>query len=406
MNPESARQFLMDLGLNRSQPEDQIRTFREWQHQATPEELAALDQWHQQWLMQQKEKLDAEAGMLDRNRAWLERQVLASIQYENHALGPAQDRSRTPVKYMLRWVAAAVFIGVITTGIYFSLHRHPSETATAIPREGLTAGAVLTLSDGHQVSLESIPIGATIADGDLRIVKRDSVTLSYDHQPIGEKNGHNSLTTSAGEEYCVVLPDSSQVWLNSRATLTYPTAFTSPDRTVQLSGEAYFEIRRDPSAPFTVKAPGMDVQVLGTSFDMMAYPEEASVRTTLVDGSIAVKRRNETKVLQPGEQAQVSTGIADSTAACSVVKADMEEVLAWRHGEFRFKRASIKRVMRQIARWYDVTVNYSGPLPTASFSGVITRKETVTQLLEGLEISGDVHFIVSGKNITVIAGPR
>jgi transmembrane sensor len=394
MNLESAKQFLVDFGLNRSQQEDRIEAFREWQRQATPEELTALDQWHQQWLMQQKQKLDADPGMLDRNRDWLKQRVL-------------QDRSRTPIKYLLRWAAAAVFFGAIAIGAYFSVSRHPTDVRTVTPREGLIACAVLTLSDGSQVPVDSLPVGGTITDGGLRIVKLDSATVSYDlqstrndHQPAPGKGGYNRLTTAEGEEYRVVLPDGSQVWLNSRATLRYPKAFTDSDRTVQLNGEAYFEIRRDPKAPFMVKAPGVNVQVLGTSFDIMAYPEEASVCATLVDGVVAVSRGDERKVLGPAEQAQVSTD------AFSVVKANMDEVMAWRRGEFRFKKASIQRVMRQLARWYKVTVDYNGPLPTAPFSGVMTRKETFTQILEALEISKDVHFIVRGNNITVIDGPR
>ena len=219
MNPESAKQFLMDLGLDRSQPHDRLRAFLEWQRQATPEELAALDQWHREWLVQQKEKLDGDAGMGDRGQDWLEQRVRAE-----------QHRDHSPVKYLLRWAAAAVVIGVIMTVAYFSAYRHPSNVRTAIPREGLAAGAVLSLSDGKKVSLESIPVGATVSDGGPRIVKLDSVTVSYAHQAIREKGGYNSLTTAQGKEYRVVLPDGSQVWLNNATTLTYPDAFGSERR--------------------------------------------------------------------------------------------------------------------------------------------------------------------------------
>src|SRR5258708_15814821 len=172
MNSEFAKQFLMDMGLNRSLAEDRIRAFREWQHQATLEELAALDQWHQEWLLQQKHKLDADAGMLDRNQAWLEEQVSASIHEEERALRGQQVRGHTPIKYLVRWMAAAVVIGAIATGFWFSFHRHPTNAGTPIHREGLIAGAVLTLSDGHKISLESIPIREPVTQADVRIVKR------------------------------------------------------------------------------------------------------------------------------------------------------------------------------------------------------------------------------------------
>jgi transmembrane sensor len=370
---------------------------------ATPDEEAMLESWYNAAMQSQPEM----PGEPDYPR--ISEEILRSLraeQDEQPKLG--QRRARSMIRLWPRVAAVAAVVILVSVGGLVYFHKGASDVHPAMQQEGLITGAVLTLSDGHRVSLENVPVGGTIADGDLRIVKLDSVTVGYDHHSVpekgrNEKGGNNILSTAKGQEFCVVLPDGSRVWLNSDATLTYPDAFSGANRSVQLSGEAYFEIQRDPAAPFMVRAPGMDVQVLGTRFDIMAYPDESTVRATLMDGSVAVSRGDKKRVLQPGEQALASKTGPD---LFSVFNADTVEVLAWRHGEFRFKKASIQPIMRQLARWYDVTIDYSGPISTASFSGVMTRKETSAQLLEALEISGDVHFEVRGKNITVISGPR
>jgi len=360
---------------------------------ATPEEEALLESWYIMAAQNQPEM----QGEPDYPR--IEAEILEPLRAEQ----PNRPKTAPVVRIWPRIAAAAAVLLIVGLGSIFYYRRGPSNIPPASQREGLTALAILTLSDGRQVSLEDIPVGGTIADGDLRIAKPDSMTVSYSRRPAAGKGVYNTLATAKGGQYRVVLPDGSQVWLNSLATLRYPVVFSGSGRIVQVTGEAYFEIARDPAAPFRVNAPGMDVQVLGTSFDIMAYTDETTVRTTLVDGSVAVSRGDRKSVLQPGEQALGSTSGIDSI---SVVRANMEEVLAWRRGEYRFKKTPIQPIMRQLARWYDVTIVYSGPVSKASFSGVMTRKGNFTQMLDALEISGDVHFVIKDKNITVVAGPR
>jgi len=360
---------------------------------ATPEEEALLESWYTLAAQNQPE-IPGEPDY-----PGIEADVLERLRMEQQR----QPKKHSLIRLWPRIAAAAAVLLIVTLGGLFYFRRGPSNIPTADHQGGMNSFAVLTLSDGHQLSLADIAIGGTVSDGDLHIAKLDSVTISYDHNSTRGNGGYNTLATAKGGEYHVVLPDGSQVWLNNLSTLRYPVAFNRSDRTVQLTGEAYFEIQRDPKAPFTVSAPDMDVRVLGTSFDVMAYPDEPIVRATLAEGSVAVSRGEKTKVLRPGEQA---VGPKNGRDTLSVVKAKMEEVLAWRRGEFRFKKALIQPIMRQLARWYDVSIDYNGPVSKASYSGVITRKETFTQMLDALEISGNVHFIVRDKNITVVSGPR
>jgi ferric-dicitrate binding protein FerR (iron transport regulator) len=183
---------------------------------------------------------------------------------------------------------------------------------------------------------------------------------------------------------------------------------TSDKRVVFLTGEAYFEVAADQSKPFTVYTGNQKVTVLGTHFNINCYDDEEAARTTLLEGSVAVSRIREVapvaqhKILLPGEQSVVAYHNWDPI---TVNKPDLAEVTAWKEGEFRFHNTKITTIMRQIARWYDVEVEYQGPVPTSEFYGVIPRKEYVSQLLKALALTKNVHFKTMGNKIIVMAGP-
>jgi ferric-dicitrate binding protein FerR (iron transport regulator) len=169
---------------------------------------------------------------------------------------------------------------------------------------------------------------------------------------------------------------------------------------VELTGEAYFEITPDKSKPFFVKTAKADVRVLGTGFNVNAYDDEASVKTTLVHGSVQVSSKAGNIIIRPGQQATV----ADAAKLPGVSSPDMDEVLAWKEGDFVFKNADIRTIMRQLARWYDVEVVYEGTVPNVGLSGTVHRRENATQLLDALALTKQVNFKIEGKKIIVRAG--
>src|SRR6185312_1588485 len=193
------------------------------------------------------------------------------------------------------------------------------------------------------------------------------------------------------------LSDGSKVWLNAESAITFPTAFTGNERKVTIKGEAYFEVAHDASKPFQVTVNGMQVQVLGTHFNINAYEDDDYIKTTLLQGSVKVTKGNESVLIAPGEQAKVNNASGDIKIKKDV---DLDEAVAWKNGFFYFSHADLQTVLRQFSRWYDVDVEYEGVLPKRLFEGKIQRSLNLSEALRILE-TNDVHFKIMGKKIEV-----
>jgi ferric-dicitrate binding protein FerR (iron transport regulator) len=198
----------------------------------------------------------------------------------------------------------------------------------------------------------------------------------------------------------MTLSDGTKVWLNAASSITYPTAFFGKERSVTITGEAYFEVAKDPVRPFRVKTNDLDIAVLGTSFNINAYPDEPASKTTLVEGSVRVSRGNVSQLLRPGQQARVKDGHVSL-----IPDADLEQVLAWKNGLVKLTGASIQDVMRQVSRWYDVDIQYEGNLDKAVFVGIVSRQQDLSKLIQVLEATGYVHCTLDQKNKIIIVKP-
>jgi ferric-dicitrate binding protein FerR (iron transport regulator) len=190
------------------------------------------------------------------------------------------------------------------------------------------------------------------------------------------------------------LPDGSKIWLNAASSLKFPTAFTGSQRDVELTGEAYFEVAKNPSKPFMVNVNALKVKVLGTHFNINAYSDEDDIKTTLLEGSVRLASGNSHNLLKPGEQ-----GIVKGNNI-RVIEVDAERTAAWKNGFFDFNRASIRDIMKQLSRWYNIEVVYNGKVSDDEFMGRIERNVKLSQVLHVLELS-HVHFKVEDKKITV-----
>ncbi|HEY8967609.1 MAG TPA: FecR domain-containing protein [Puia sp.] len=305
------------------------------------------------------------------------------------------------------WAYAAAVIGLLlVVGGGTMLMDHSPKRGTAVVKKAAAGSgkevlpgrnrAVLTLGDGSMVDLDSLGKGAMARDGNAEIIKKDSGQLVYSslHNAAGAV-AYNILTTPRGGQYRVVLPDGSRVWLNAASSLRYPTSFAGNGRVVELKGEAYFEIAKDRNRPFQLRVNDLTVDVLGTSFNVMAYSDEPSVRTSLIEGAVRVRSGDTAVTLRSGQEAD-----AKQEGLRLVAKADTSAVLAWKNGVFQFDGADIASVMRQVSRWYDVKVVYEGTRPVNSFSGVIRRSTNLSNLLKILELSG-VHSRTEGNTVTI-----
>jgi transmembrane sensor len=178
----------------------------------------------------------------------------------------------------------------------------------------------------------------------------------------------------------------------------FPAIPVGKQRRVDLKGEGYFEVAKNAAMPFVVTAGKMDVLVLGTHFNIMSYGDEENMNTTLLEGNINLTNNGITKNLRPGHQAVVSR----STNAIAISTANVKQVMAWKNGEFRFKEAGIKEIMRQVSRWYNVDVEYQTKNDDQYFTASLPRMQNVSALLQMLELTGTVHFKIDHKKIIVL----
>jgi transmembrane sensor len=293
----------------------------------------------------------------------------------------------------------------------------PAPVASGLYKNDIAPGgnkAMLTLANGSTIVLDSAHDGTLAQQGSTKIIKLDGGALAYraaagskgqTTEQTTEQTGFNTIATPRGGQYRIILPDGSKVWLNAASSLRFPAAFTGNERTVELTGEAYFEIAKNAEKPFHVKVPSggtagesMDVEVLGTSFNVMAYTNEEKIHTTLLEGKVKVKQGAMAENLSPGRQAIVD----QNTSAIEVADANIEQAVAWKDGLFRFKETDIRELMRQVERWYDVDVVYRTDRGDQDFTGVVSRNKNVSTLLQMLELTGTVHFKIEGKRIIVL----
>lgn len=205
------------------------------------------------------------------------------------------------------------------------------------------------------------------------------------------------MSTPVGGIYQLILQDGSKVWLNSSSSIRYPTEFTDKERSVEISGEAYFEIVKNAAKPFIVKVNNLaEVKVLGTHFNVNAYTDEAEVKTTLLEGAVNISQGNKSSTLSPGQQAQIN----QSGFIKRVDNVDLDEAVAWKNGNFLFNSATLPAVLRQAARWYDLEIVYEGKVPPDKFSGQIPRSVNLSSLLKWMQWS-DVHFKLEEKKLII-----
>jgi transmembrane sensor len=312
-------------------------------------------------------------------------------------------KSKKPRK--LYWVLTVAAIIIVSLGFsWYALFRSPSRhqdrmTAASAKAKAIVPGgnhAVLVLADGSVIKLDSTGNGVVSAQGTITITIKDSGQLIYtsNGQAPDRESGFNTLKTPRGGQYQVVLPDGTKVWLNAATSLKYPAFFAANERKVELNGEAYFEVAKNPKSPFRVIVNGKPgVEVLGTHFNMMAYGDEPFMATTLLEGSVKIG----STILKPGQQANVEFAEQKIQVINDI---DVNEIIAWKNGKTSFKDASIQTIMRGVSRWYDVDISYEGKIPDKRFKGGLPRDANLSDLLSVLEQSG-IHFRVEGKKITV-----
>jgi len=213
-----------------------------------------------------------------------------------------------------------------------------------------------------------------------------------------ESDQHLTLSTPKGGQYSVTLSDGTKVWLNAASSLSYPASFTGKERRVELVGEAYFEVHHNASQPFIVSTRGQQIRVLGTSFNVNAYQDENKTVTTLVNGRVQLSREgnNEAPQLHPGEQSVLAG------AGFEIAEVDASLFVAWKDGQFRFKATPLTEVMRQVERWYNLDVDYTGIPADIQIHASISRDKKLSAVLHALEKITDLKFDIKGRSVKLM----
>jgi transmembrane sensor len=335
-----------------------------------------------------------EAGLSEEELNEVSEEMWASLE---------RTRQQSSPKHGKLWpyiAAAASVVLVAGLGLYF--YKAPSSDPIKAPQQysnDVPAGsnkAYLTLADGKKILLTNATNGMLAEEGGVKITKTADGQLVYTIADEGKKSTgkYNRIETPIGGQYELQLPDGTRVWLNAASSLKYPASFyDQKQRSVELTGEAYFEVAKDKTKPFVVKSKGQEVEVLGTHFDVNAYPDEQSIKTTLIEGSVKL---NGQLTLKPGQQSVLSDGKFNVKEVNAIDAAD------WKNGEFVFTNEALTSILKKVSRWYGVEIVYTNELvKVPTFSGSVSRSENISSVLNMLEETSNVRFAIIGKQIHV-----
>ncbi len=326
--------------------------------------------------------------------------------------------SITPVKRFTRKkimvAASVVFVLLSATFFVRFLEKSPQlpvavakviRTDVAAP---ITSRATIILGNGEQILLDSNNNGMLARQGEVNIEKTANGSISY--SGTASQAIFNTLFNPRGSKpVSLTLSDGSKVWLNSESSLRYPAAFTKgKDREVEVTGEAYFEVQKNASMPFRVSVAGKGtVEVLGTHFNINSYGDESNTSITLLEGSVRVllsslntNPKGNTVVIQPGQQALYTNGMAAPTIISVKKQVDVNAVMAWKNGYFNFDNADLYMVMRQLARWYNMKLKYEGKIRDRTFGGEMQRDLNLSEVLKVLE-KNNIHFTIENDQLIV-----
>lgn len=298
---------------------------------------------------------------------------------------------------IFRMVAAASVLFVIFFGTYFYVTQPSSKTLVnqSIVKKDVIAPssskATITLANGQIVELDAIGSGTLVASqGAVNVMKTEDGQIVY--RGTSKEIAYNTLYNPRGSKVISLrLNDGTIVWLNSQSSIRYPVAFVGEDRQVEITGEAYFEVAKNLSKKFIVASNGLNIEVLGTHFNVNSYNDNKNIKVTLLEGSVKIIKGGGTYILKPGQQAQVANEIQVFNGA------NIESVMAWKNGFFSFSGTSVEELMNILGRWYNVEIVFNKSIPNRQFGGQIATSANLSQVVKVLNESELKCALLDGK---------
>lgn len=363
---------------------------------ATPQEIEFIEAYYQH--------LEKGENVVQGNADELSALAEEGFKAVKHNIANSKTKSKLNPFYY--YTAAAIILIAFGIGVFYNTSdRKKILVAQEITKkiDVLPGGdkAILTLADGSKIILDDRANGDINKHAGVTIAKTVDGQLIYkvDVSSKTSSISFNTIETPKGGQYQVILPDGTKVWLNAASSLKYPEAFVGKERSVELTGEAYFEVAKNKNLPFRVISKNQEIEVLGTHFNVNSYMDDMTIKTTLIEGSINISNSKSKKTLKAGEQAVIKDyGLAAIQVLTNV---DTDDETAWKNGQFRFNNAGLKTILNQLERWYDIKIDYN-KLPEKRYNGMVPRKAKLSEVLNMLELTGNISFeILEGKKLKV-----
>lgn len=332
--------------------------------------------------------------------------IIADKRFQRSQRSRKKTTSVKLYQHFVRYATGAAAILLITVSVYLAFRsKAPEQSQATIVKKNIDTNkaadqknTVLALADGSQIIISDNKNGTLAQQGNTSINQLNGQLIYKDMGiNLNATTLYNTITTPKGRNFELTLLDGTKVWLNAASSLSYPVAFNSTERRVKINGEAYFEVAKNKRQPFVVEANGTEVKVLGTHFNVSAYDDDPSVKTTLLEGSVKVSKNNIETMLTPGKQAIAF----NNTDNIKVLNADAEGAVAWKNGYFNFNNEDITTVMKTLARWYDIEVEYMPGIKGKTYGGTISKFEDIDKMLSSIELTGTVHFKKEGRKVLV-----
>jgi ferric-dicitrate binding protein FerR (iron transport regulator) len=368
-----------------------------------PEYRAKLELLLEEAFMSEAYVNEGNGKLRDEIQVWLDERI-AEIDDAKTVSFHAGTRKRHSLVWYRRWPSVAAAAVVLVGGMLLfkwlnNKKESPGQTTSFAAVNVGDPGkykAKLKLADGSLIIIDSATNGKLAQQGNVEVINRNG-KLIYEQSPSGKSEVlYNSVFTSNGETYAMVLSDGTKIWLNAQSSIKFPNSFTTADRRVEITGEAYFEVDHNPAKPFHVAVNGMDVQVLGTRFNINSYGDEPNMTTTLLEGKVKVTKDGATGLLSPNSQA-IITGKNNLRILENI---DAELAIAWKEGLFNFDGTELKELLRQFARWYDIEIVYQTEIPEKRLFGIMNRNSSLNSVLVALK-AHNINFRIEGKKLFI-----
>lgn len=376
-------------------------------NEITPEETKELEQYQKKYagLQEHIEKNLLNADYIEKGILFKDSIDTASA-YKNFLQLSGQEKKKSSVFVMLRrMAAAAVFITLIVCVYLFFFDNKKEGLAKQeikqfsdtilYPPSGNKA--LLTLASGEQLILDTAKNGVVAMQGSSAITK-NADEIVYKGENEDSQVMMNEISIPNGSSYKLVLADGSKIWLNAATRLRFPNRFTGKERKIELTGEAFVEVAKNREMPFIVSANGVDIKVLGTSFNVNTYSDNPSINTTtLLEGAVQVSKNGVATILKPGQQANVSKEGKIETNS----NADTYAITSWVRNKFYFENMPLAEAIQILARWYDFKVVYETDLKGKRVTAMMTRTNTANSIFSAIEESCEVDIEVAGKEVFI-----